>query len=46
MNISNALTVSRIFMVPVIALLIIRDDLDPVRHRGSHLFGSHGHGLS
>ncbi|HPI94164.1 MAG TPA: CDP-diacylglycerol--glycerol-3-phosphate 3-phosphatidyltransferase [Deltaproteobacteria bacterium] len=27
MNISNALTVSRIFMVPVIALLIIRDDL-------------------
>jgi CDP-diacylglycerol--glycerol-3-phosphate 3-phosphatidyltransferase len=27
MNISNALTVSRIFMVPVIALLIIRDDI-------------------
>ena len=27
MNISNALTVSRIFMVPVIALLLIRDDI-------------------
>lgn len=27
MNISNALTVSRIFMVPVIALLLVRDDL-------------------
>ncbi|HVN70540.1 MAG TPA: CDP-diacylglycerol--glycerol-3-phosphate 3-phosphatidyltransferase [Desulfomonilia bacterium] len=27
MNISNALTVSRIFMVPVIALLLIHDDL-------------------
>ncbi|HQI82303.1 MAG TPA: CDP-diacylglycerol--glycerol-3-phosphate 3-phosphatidyltransferase, partial [Deltaproteobacteria bacterium] len=27
MNISNALTVSRIFMVPVIALLLARDDI-------------------
>jgi CDP-diacylglycerol--glycerol-3-phosphate 3-phosphatidyltransferase len=27
MNISNALTVSRIFMVPVIALLLIHDSL-------------------
>ena len=27
MNISNTLTVSRIFMVPVIALLLFRDDL-------------------
>jgi CDP-diacylglycerol---glycerol-3-phosphate 3-phosphatidyltransferase len=27
MNISNALTVSRIFMVPVIAILLIHDDL-------------------